>query len=173
MPVVRNGFVSNSSSSSFILMMRYRPYSLRAFRQLFNIDGRSTVYTSSSRAYRWGEISNRIYSDLASSIPTTWQNVSNEIQDNRSFPSMLRMSRFGMAIQPTMLREFNAVHNSMVELDNELKDIARRRIRTMFEMGYHFVTLTYGDENGDLSGAIEHGKHWNYANFPIVCISNH
>lgn len=164
---IRIGFVSNSSSTSFIMMFRQRPIRLRSFRAMFGIDGRAVTYNG----FRWGEISRYIFNTVLGTRSASTEDVENMLR----YHTLECISLTQVAEHMGLLSSPSAtpLHNSIVEINSELAAIMRNRVRDRINLGLPVVIVTFGDESGNIEAACEHGIHWDRAFIPIIRICHH
>lgn len=196
----RSGFVSNSSSSSFIIGFDTKPKSAAELRKLL-FDGMEFVQYY-DKSYSTVEISERIFNDLKGErpaslstiietvrsghfpgYPETWRKDKEsdklERQFNEMFPEYKGNYWDETKITRPMARQLTEkirvarrkeIDEDNKTIENAATDFVNERVKP--RMGDKKVyVLEYGDENGDLDGAIEHSGV--LQNVAISQISHH
>jgi hypothetical protein len=194
---IRNSFVSNSSSSSFIVGFKKKPKSVEEVHSLLFGDSKDDVeyYDSAMPAY---EVSCRVFNDLKDQKPLTADQIREEIGSGyfSGYPdydwSPDRKSRvldlecrkkWGKNINPwenKENKELQADWDKVREAQKEEFEDQRKRVVEAAEnyfknkvkpkfKGLKVFTFSYGDNGGE--GILEHGDIFN--RIPHIQISHH
>jgi hypothetical protein len=174
---IRTGFVSNSSSSSFIVGFQQIP---RSAGEVLDILGISS-----------GDIAYRIFEDIQNSKPATKKQIKDVISGGYfdGYPMM----DYNRRDEASLFRiEFNEKNGKDVYDDEDAKEkylkmcnkkykehdkIVKKAAQILFDRempklkGLKIFIFSYGDENGELDGQIEHGN--TFRNVPHIAVSYH
>ena len=151
---IRTGFVSNSSSSSFVICLPRRPTSVEELKSWLFPKNNKTV-----KAY--GEpistisIARQVFLDVANGEPLTSVEVVEEFSSGFVYDSEVKIpdwpSRYGKSDEEyqTIIREY----------EDNLIDAARQLADTFVSQneGMIFFRVSYGDEDGPFFSTMEHG----------------
>lgn len=165
---IRNGFVSNSSSSSFVVAFDAKPQSVEELKKLLfgdeEVYGNPYRYAGSPRGWTTQQVAETVYRDLAEQPPMTEEHVREEFNEGwlpgaPEFP-------FGAGFDDDgrkKLKEWEADHKSYCNAKAD-EFIASLKGKVFF----HF---SYADEDGSYYSALEHGDL--FEKLPHICISHH
>ena len=182
----RNGFVSNSSSSSFIVVFKKKPKNLEELKEL--LFGNRTEYHDpydTKQSWNTQEVAQRVWNDLKDQKSMTISKIAEEIEsgypyfpgmpDNSS--SIMMCIKFGID-QMDLEREFTEEPNyndyvkakvgtpeyekQWKEYEDARKKWAMKQAKKWFsdyiEKGNFIAAFEYSDNDGNLDCAMEHGN---------------
>lgn len=166
---IRCGFVSNSSSSSFILCLENTEIiSEPAFRNAFAFSGNTILY----RNHR-GFIADAnvilpiIYRDIMMASP-----ISNIREATKYYRIKLLDTSYNGDCILTIMDKTRGLHNSVTQLHKEMIDVLLDYLQERIDARViTAVEVEYGDDD-NLGCALENGKQWSQALFPVF-IQNH
>lgn len=164
---IRTSFVSNSSSSSFLVAFPRNPKSAEEVQEM--LFGEQTTYAN---PYVYGD--DPIHSWPAEQVANVvWEDMKNQIPNNKK----LIFSRIRNPIDyDTARRDFpkNNPDDDWDDVDwDAVEEAGHEKILSFMKEhnGHFFYYLTYADDNGILGSAMEHGGLFN--NLPHIRSSNH
>lgn len=157
---IRNGFVSNSSSSSFILAFKNMPKSVAELQKmLFNDD---CIFRYYEKSYSTEEISKIIFSDVQSALKVNVPEIAEEIRQGEVNTTTREKPKYS-------------------ELDNdawEMYEIKSKLFSLQLAIDFveehpngKYVILEYGDEVSGIFSVIEHGGIFD--NIPNMRVNKH
>lgn len=167
---IRMGFVSNSSSSSFIIAIEKIPRSAKEIQDLLFGDQKSLILEYEDRESRFTceEAAQRIYSDIVSSkVPLTYEELLDECDDIGYDSRLYDHKKF-------QIKDENGKSN--IDYSAIQREIRKRSKIVVDEFvqknkGKFFYEFTYGDENGAFESALEHSNIFNKV--PNITMSRH
>ena len=173
---VRSSFVTNSSSSSFIVTFDKTPESTEEMQKML-FDGRKE-YPSPYGDNYWSteEIAKIVFGDMGAQA--TREEIIEELENSVHHSVYMKYDRespnypYDQADNEVAIdkyREASRKHWDMV--DSECKRLAKEKYAELFEGKSDVYIFSYADENGDLGCAIEHGILFD--NVEHIKISNH
>lgn len=178
----RNGFVSNSSSSSFLVGFEKKPDSVEELRQLLYGDKQSfpgygwDPKTQKTKALEYStlELADRVYKDMENSatptqIVRTLADVSDWDNDDYSIPGDPQESDF-------IIENPEDPYNNIdwVAYGKARAEAARNLVRESLGVEHEklvWYLFHYSDEDGSFFSILEHDG--TFENLPHVCISHH
>ncbi len=158
----RTGFVSNSSSSSFVVAFNKVPETQEELReQLFPNGETGYVYEGllGINTYSVEKVAGAVWQDMKDMQPL------NEAEIIEVFKSGY------IDGMPSFAYDFGALSNEEADvLDNEhVAEVANKFYSQ--HHGYKFYSFHYSDNDGDFDAALEHGELFH--SLPHFVISNH
>lgn len=171
---IRQGFVSNSSSSSFIIALSKRPTSVEDVEQMMFGDGREDIKypyeirgnnNSIKTSFTIREIAGRVFSDMSGQ---TGLMKKEDVAGEFNKGSYDGRPEVNSDDYKNAQGEYDWEAIQRVEWLNSMK-AANAFIKTLD--GEYLYVLEYGDENGVFESTLEHGGHFD--KFKGVRISHH
>lgn len=169
---IRSGFVSNSSSSSFIVSFPETPDSKEKLAEMMG-DCSALGFGTTIPAE---EVVKNVWNDIEKKTPNTYNNNSfiqymeiNDIDNDYDFDIYRAIlgEDFCENIREKIYRDED------VTFDDIIKSVTENLTKLKEGMGEEKTTykFTYADEDGSYWSAMEHGDI--FRNVPHECISNH
>lgn len=163
---IRSDFVTNSSSSSFILCFDEIPKDEEELQKI--LFGNEERYYSPYDDLSWAAeyITNIVFQDLARTSLASEEEIMEELSSNIFFEAIKTIEDEepqypGESASNEELEKFRNDRNAFYErVENIKQTIAKRRYHENFkdiDMSKVFI-LNYCDEEGDLGCALEHGN---------------
>jgi len=165
---IRNGFVSNSSSSSFIIAFPRIPLSWKDIRvMMFGNDPEVGVsHPFEDEWYSADTVAQTVFEDLQrdSMIPLDEELILRAFEEDYALDYLDDYFNETDPVKRERLRE---------EADQKRSQFARERSKEFIESnkGYFVYELTYADDEGTYGAALEHGEI--FKNLPYIRIDNH
>ena len=153
---IRNGFVSNSSSSSFIVTFPRIPKSIDDCLKIMFPNGEATI-SDWSGTYPTIEIAKTVFFDIKAQLST----ASNSSDKVKELAQELLDDGYYIR-QRYKISDEEALSKSPL-------DIARRILKDMEDSST--FEFTYSDNDGDFNAFLEHGKI--FRNLPYEYENNH
>jgi hypothetical protein len=164
---IRAGFVSNSSSSSFVVAFPTIPHSVEEIKQLLFADKEIYSYEFSPKdeSYTTQRVSETVASDMMSQSPVTYDEIVETIRCGHvngmpefDYPSNLSQKDY---------------HKWCEEHDKLCYEFAKKTADEFIKQnkGKYFYIFHYADEDGSYGSALEHGPLFD--KMPCLAISNH
>jgi len=163
---IRKGFVSNSSSSSFILALDKKPESIEELQKLLFGDKETFPQPYGENSYPTKQVAETIFNDLKDQKPATKEKIAEELgcgwvdgapkYDDYKTDSDESIGGIDWEKYQKDCDEFHK--KSADELMSEKKD-------------KEFYIVEYADDDGEYFGSIEHGG--TFDNIDSVRISKH
>ena len=157
---IRSGFVSNSSSSSFIVCLDTIPRTIEEVVKLI-FDGTKTT-TYYEHTYKTVNLAERVLSDILNANPMTYEDIVQQFDE----PYQLNL-------------EYNDFKDKNGDVDwdalhRESKKLASKKATEYMKENQNkiIIELNYGDEGGGENAALEHGRPLNDKPF-IIRVSHH
>ena len=162
----RNGFVSNSSSSSFVVAFPKRPESAEEVRKLLYDDLQQIPYT-----YNYGD--NKQYFNTLDLATTIFEDINK--QKENDIKSMVESVSNGWFDERIDYEKFTD-ENGKIDWDKYQytnNEIAQKVVQDFIEKNsdYKFYVFNYGDEDGSFFSELEHGD--TFYNLPHIKTSYH
>jgi len=191
---IRQGFVSNSSSSSFIIALAYKPQSIQEVEDSILKDGGPEKPWGSAKEFSLQDIATVLYADLIDAKPMTKEEVLNRISYGNVEGMNIRAKRFSdkagklcekykkqtgksaydSDADPVAVAEIEKLEKAQEERwDKVCKKGAKEyldRRWSEFENKQIFE-LRYGDEDGTLGATLEHGN--TFRAIPHIRLNEH
>lgn len=170
---IRNGFVTNSSSSSFIVAFDKKPESVEELKQMLFGDSEEYAnpypggYDNSPKSFPTTQVAETVWSDLQKQTPNTINEVDFMYEccnDAICGPNSPEYPDYpGWDCSNEELDEYYA---KCTEISNEFikKFMEQHKDKLIY-------TFTYADENGSYTCALEHGDLFH--RLPHIKESNH
>jgi hypothetical protein len=165
----RNGFVTNSSSSSFIIALDKLPTSVKEVKKLLFRAGES-FYPSwcSNESFNTDEIADRVFRELKNSKATDEDKIRNSFEgwaDDR--PDFYHKYTKGLEFGSEAHRAAGqrAWEEEKKWVDNKFNEFMKKN------KGKHVVALEFSDNDGLMDSSIERGDLFDHLN--PVKISHH
>lgn len=156
---IRNGFVSNSSSSSFVVGFKSLPQNEDEMREMLFGDGEAFDGLSAAEAARI------VFGDFADQLPMTVNEIVEEVASgwvdgitHTDMPSHLQSGQY----QAWFEEEDKRIHAQAVDMVKALLESNK---------GVAFFKFHFGDESGGAFGILEHGG--TFDRLPSITISHH
>lgn len=165
---IRSGFVSNSSSSSFIVAFPRIPLNWQDIREmLFGDDPDAGVRNPyGDNWYSADEVSQTVFEDIrnTSIVPLGEERIISALEEEAAIDYLDSYFKETDPVKREKLRE---------EADEKRTVEAERRAKAFIESnnGYYVYELEYADDEGSYQAALEHGEIFN--RLPHVKISHH
>ena len=157
----RSGFVSNSSSSSFVVGFDKKPESVDELKTV--LFGDAEVYGSPYGNQTWStqEVARIVWYDLNTQIPATEEKVHDELGSGyfKGRPEF-----------PFHLSNQKGVWESYEQKVDQALDRCTQRVMKMLK-GKKIFIFEYSDNDGDLQSAMEHGDLFD--KLPHEVVSKH
>ena len=175
----RMGFVSNSSSSSFLIFVDKKPESAEETQKLFlgddeqyldpYYDPSSSYFANRTPAYPAEEIGKYIYTDLENQKPLTPEGVAEELSqgylpDDNPREYYTLGDEHVKKVQGVTQPEYESFKNEKGDIDWEAyqkeRDSFSKKVADIIvkkNEGKEIYRLTYSDEEGGQECAMEHG----------------
>ncbi len=173
---VRQGFVSNSSSSSFIVRFERMPDSAEDTMQLLGFG-----YGDNVECYKYSmsaiDVAKRVFNDLQEAKKNDVDRAKEEFDSLESWDFYHREKafledHFGKNSKATWQEEREYLEKHGSHLDKEREENVQRNMSEFLEdmkEGEFYVILRYADEEGD--NVLEHGEI--FRNLHHVRVSHH
>jgi hypothetical protein len=166
---IRAGFVSNSSSSSFVVGFNFKPESDYELNyMLFGQDAKDNWQNIDFHGIRYYTIGNIVWQSLQHQKPMTLREIYEEVRWGRFPGHNDGRNPYDYKTEKEKYEEY--YHKQ--EIEN--KRCARKFLRKFFKSvpeNMQFFTFTYSDNDGDIFSAMEHGGLFN--RFPHIKINHH
>jgi len=177
---IRNGFVSNSSSSNFIIKLDTIPTSEKHLEEILGVENYDNLEY-------WGDyidkktVVNKIYNDIKQELNKVGNKTIEDIKlsDEIYIYDESDVNEYKEYISDDKCKEYHILCNKLLKLKDEyhntydkfiirlrwsMSNILTERIVDLIKEGMiknlstnsKFIKLTYGDDNGELEGYIEH-----------------
>ncbi len=167
---IRMGFVSNSSSSSFVIALEEFPRSAKEIQKVLFGDRKNLMssYEDRESEFTCEEAAQRVYSDIVSSkIPLTYEELLEECDDLGYDNKLYNSKKFQIKSESGKIEiDYAAIQE---EINKRSKVIVDKFVQQ--NKGKFFYEFTYGDENGAFESALEHSDI--FSNVPNITMSRH
>jgi len=158
---IRTGFVSNSSSSSFIVGFEIIPRSVEDVKKILFGDKEWYLGCYADDKYPADKVAETVFNDMKNQLPLTLDKFFKATEDMADIDyEDERFRTDSRHINWEVARDFQ-VKASM--------EMAKKFIES--NKDYYFYEFSYADENGSYESALEHGGLFN--NVPNIQISHH
>jgi hypothetical protein len=144
---IRQGFVSNSSSSSFVIALEEMPKSPEELQKLLFGDRQEYHAPYGEGFWSTEQVANTVFEDLKRQKPLTKRGVAKEIASGY-FPGYPELD------YSADWKEIDWEARNK-EVDDAAKQYAEGFIKST--KGMKYFVLCYGDEDGSYYSALEHG----------------
>ena len=182
---IRNGFVSNSSSSSFVVIFDKKPESVEELQSI--LYGKSTrVMGYDDRSFSTIELSKMIFNDITNvdniinpNDESSIEKVSNEFDnlfwlydEYDNFPDFFEPDKISLdeLVKLNKDRYSDITWEVKEELINRLAKVETERFFEKFNDKF-IVLVNYSDNDGSIECVIEHGD--TFRNLNYIRISHH
>ena len=168
---IRQGFVTNSSSSSFIVFFKEIPQSVEELRRLMFGDREVVEHEYHDYAIETEKIARTVFYDIQNQDPNDFLEICDILNSDHyydipglpEFPSMSKYVDEG---------ERKAAHEKWkMEYKEITSEFAKKWIEENGEGEGYCFTFTYGDDNGSYECHLEHGDIFHNLNHKRI--SNH
>jgi hypothetical protein len=165
---IRTGFVSNSSSSSFLISFDKLPSTKEELAKLLSIEEKLFIYNDDDVSYLRDNIIDIIFNDIQNAKPLSFKEFKEfiHIDDEREFMNIEKY------ITPDELFEYNFIKEEMFKVSSDhrikysdyrstCKEATKFYLRILeknISNDVNYLILEYGNENGDLSSFIEYSN---------------
>ena len=164
---IRNGFVSNSSSSSFIVALPKKPKNIEEMRQLlFGNDKETPLFAPFDDAtFSQQQVAETVFADLKTAI-----------KENKVAEEISHGYFEGYPQHDYSWRKDETDDDRQKRWQEETKKVtsAAQKLADKFiadNKGKKFFVFSYSDNDGDYSAALEHGDTFRL--LPHLVISHH
>lgn len=154
---IRSGFVSNSSSSSFILVFDSIPQTKEELKELLNLENLNFFQKYEGKKYTEDEYLTRILKD----IQDTTEPSDEELKDD--FSTLAYNNKDVKKAWDKAYDRYASVSErcKLEIIANKKQEAVTNKMLNDFKKRYpnkHIRQLTYSDESGGLDSRIEHGN---------------
>jgi hypothetical protein len=174
--MLRNGFVSNSSSTSFIVILNEPiPATLAEFRHFVLLnDERLDLPDEDYEQFPRRMLFERLIADAQTLQENDFMEVRRLLQQGMDdLPSVVAEGELASYISDEHKEAFQ---KELKKLDRKYLDIAVQEIRNiMHHESSHTYVFNYSDntEPFDFNAAMEHGDYWDYLAGTVIPLSHH
>ena len=166
---IRTSFVSNSSSSSFILALERKPLSVDELRRWLFGNDPEFPDPYDDKSYDVTEIAERVFNDIKDQQPLTTEELIESI-DGGWFEGSGRLFTYEQ-IKEFCKREDNTIDwDTMRKMEREEAGRVAERFRARWKHR-KFYKVEYSDNEPEPEAAMEHGDL--FAMIPHITISQH
>lgn len=154
---IRQGFVTNSSSSSFIVVFDQAPKSAKEVQELLfgpNSDGTKFGCIYDNTSYPVEDVAETVWNDIQNQQPNDVQAILNEMSGERMVP----YGHFEQFLKDDKNNDTD--FRKKWELEDRLSTFAGMLTLDTFiseHQGKLFYIFEYGDDNGNYEASLEHG----------------
>lgn len=184
---MRSGFVSNSSSSSFVVRFDEKPGSVEELKKI--LFGDATYYANpyGDGGFTTEEVAGTVWNDLKDQKPMELEQVAAEFNDysdgtlvltpppeRPEFPYDAIYEKYGNKMNYQAMRdtpEGKAHEVAEAEYDIAYAKWSAESAQKIMEGGGQFFKFNYADENGEYFSALEHGNLFD--NLKFLRFSHH
>jgi hypothetical protein len=164
----RTGFVSNSSSSSFIIALPRRPNSANDLRHML-FDSSTTIldYEYADEDIPVELVAEQVYRQIENKEPNNLEEIREKFKSWTNYDLSARFFTYMRG------RQFSLSDPIYRKYEQE-EDKKRNELRQQFlyeNSGKSIYVVEFSDNDGSLNTAIEHGP--TFDNIPYFCISKH
>jgi len=169
---IRNGFVSNSSSSSFVVAFPEKPRSAKHVKKMMfgDLENLPAAYDFDDRPSEYGtmEIAKTIFSDIKGQKPNDRKNIVEGLEgwhedSDDLFGASWDGLKYGTPEYEKHMSEWEKNHKKLLK---SKADGIKKRNKNGF-----IYTFSYSDNEGDYSCTLEHGDI--FRNLDHIRISRH
>jgi len=162
---IRTGFVSNSSSSSFVAGFKTIPRSIKDVKEMLFGDKEWYCAPYDDDKYTTERVAETVFNDMKNKLPLTLEEFFKATEDMADIDwNDERFKKKGKNSHDTT--DWDKLH----EFQKQESAILAKKFLESNE-GYYFYEFSYADENGSYEGALEHGGLFD--NVPNIRISHH
>lgn len=169
---IRHGFVSNSSSSSFIIAIPRKPETKEELHSWMFPGGQSSV-DSYGDSVSTAEIVNIAFRDFSSANPMTPDQISDELSSGSVYESSFGDPKF--PDYPRYSRDVSEAKQAKqwAEYEAKTKEVGEEFAKAVIDQRPDdlFIMVDYSDNDGALYSTMEHAQI--FQNLPHVRISHH
>jgi hypothetical protein len=167
---IRNGFVSNSSSSSFILALDKKPETVEELQEMLLKGDEFLQHPYEDIRYSARQVAEQVFKDLSEETPLTEEQVVDEF--GRGY--IPGVDAFELARQ--IKREFASEKRDEYDWDliREIREKEAQKAAENFKKQTpekQYFKVEYSDNDGDFHCALEHGNA--FRRIPHFVISHH
>ncbi len=163
---IRNGFVSNSSSSSFVVAFKTKPKNADEVKKI--LFGTQESISQFNYKFTANELAERIFNDIKSQKPNNIKQIKDNI-DGYSEAHEILDKKYGESYK------FNGLKMNIIwDIQEKLaKKIKNQKVKQFIEdnKDCFIYCFEYGDDNGSFECVLEHGN--TFANLNHIIRSNH
>lgn len=164
---IRNFFVSNSSSSSFVVSFNTIPRTREQLQEILFKDKESYADPWDPVFWPVKDVTNIVFKDLAEQLPLTWQEVINYAEGTDKVDDLVNDKDYEITDKNGNKTTDWTRKDIAMKIASE--EIAREFINENSKSFFYY--FTYSDNDGKLSAAMEHGDL--FKNVPYLYINNH
>jgi len=167
---IRHGFVSNSSSSSFVIALAEKPKTVREVETLL-FDANQVAYTApySDECFALATVASVVLQDLEKAEPLTFEQLVDELSSGWLFYDQVKAEIPDVPYDADM-DDRRVVWQKQTERTTELATVMANEFFQKHE-GKLWFRLEYSDNDGAMYSAMEHGDLFH--NVPHAKISHH
>lgn len=162
---IRTGFVSNSSSSSFVVGFKTIPRSIEDVKKMLFGDREWYLAPYGDEKYTTERVAETVFNDMKGKLPLTrkafikaTEDMADVDWDDKRFKIKGKNSHD--------ITDWDKLHKFQQEESAKLAEEFLEK-----NEDYYFYEFSYADENGSYDGALEHGDL--FAKLPHISISHH
>jgi hypothetical protein len=164
----RNGFVTNSSSSSFIVSLEKLPTTIKEVKKLlFKKDQVAYSACYSSECFSLNDVAERVYNEIQDAKPNDEESIKNELSghydDGPDYCTYTSGLDYKSKEYKDAYEKYIKDHEEFIE--KKYKDFMKKNKDKIV------VSLNFSDNDGPLNSAIEHGDLFNH--IPHIKVSHH
>lgn len=165
---IRSGFVSNSSSSSFILILDSIPQTTEELRNLLNLNNTNCYKEFCKVEFTEEQYLERILKDIQNSSEMSEEELKEEFRHQAYYDP-----KVGVAVEKVWNAQNKTDSIELQLIADQLVERIANKMLDDFKRSYpnkHVRKITYCDNNGEFEASIEHGDLFRVAH---IRINNH